>query len=122
MTGYALRCACTFAAPRDGCAVQITFNSDPLYVHGSRTQISVVERVLSRRHRASLFCHYTPEGMPGLVQVNVVNPYLPRIELQVTREGVGGERLACEFRIVVARPHRSICLQHMQATRRRQVI
>jgi len=52
--------------------MQIAFHSDALHVHGRRAQVGVVERVLRRRHRTCFFRDDAPEGMPRLMEMNVI--------------------------------------------------
>ena len=73
----------SLAPPRDSRAVQIALNADALHIHGRRTQVGVVKRVLRRRHRAGLFRDDAPEGVPRLMEMNMLYSGFPRIKFQI---------------------------------------
>ncbi len=78
----------SLAPSRDCRAVQVSLDTNALHVNARGAQIRMVERVLRRCHRAGLFSHDAPEGVPGLVQMNMLNSGFFGIELQVSHEGV----------------------------------
>src|SRR5687767_8382782 len=89
---------------RDALAVEVALDADALDVVARRRPVAVVESVLRRRDRARLLGDHPGEGVPRLVQMDVAHACRERIKLQVPDEGVAGELLAGEFRVVVPRP------------------
>lgn len=92
----------TFQPLRNALTVEILLDGDPLHVVACSSPVAVVECVLRSRDRACLFRNHAGEGMPRLVQVDVAYPGGPRVQFQISHEGVRGELLAGELRIVVS--------------------
>lgn len=69
-------------------AVKVALDRDSLHIICRRTKVGVIERVLCRRHRASLLGDYSGVSVPRLVQVHVSEPRLSRVELQVAHKSM----------------------------------
>src|SRR5947209_8321976 len=80
------------------------------------------QSILCLDNTARLFRNYPSEGMAGLVDVNLLNPSLARVSLQILVEGVGRQRCPRPPCPVVPCPQRAAASQRAHPVTRGEVV
>lgn len=100
----------------------IGLDCDSLNINSGRRRVLVVKSLLCLQVTSRLLGHDPRVGVASLVHVDVLNPGLARIDLQVLREGARRERRTRLPRPVVPRPQWSLCAKHISAPGDGQVL
>jgi len=111
-----------FQGLEDVFAVLVSFDRDALDVDPGRGGVTMPERVLGLAEGPRALGHHPREGVARLVQMNLADPRLPGVALQVLDEGPGGELRARLPGAVVSGPERLIFSQDMQPPAAPQIV
>src|SRR4051794_25115452 len=100
----------------------VPLNGDALHIHLGRRRVLMIQRLLRLDKTPRLLGHYTGVGVPRLVEVDVSEPGLPGVSLQVLDEGARRERRAGTSRSVVARPQGALRFDDVHPARRLKIV